>query len=147
MAKSRKKSRVSKGRLFSLRNYYLRVVVVITAIILLASFYVYQRVWVRNLVSEIESLEEQNEAGTKELLQLRQQWMAAASIASVEQRIKDLQLGLRPTLPDQNLVLRVLDDNNSGRYSGIVKALEKIKTHIPVVAPSNADAEELFEDK
>lgn len=129
------------------RDIYPKIALVFLGIIVMASFYVYQRVWVRNLILEVEQLEEQNETAAMELHQIRQDWMAASSIANMEARIKDFRLRMRPTLPDQNLALEVLSDNDLGRYAGLMKALEKIKTHIPVVSPNEAGAKELFEDK
>ena len=114
---------------------------------MVASFYVYQRVWVRNLVAEIELLEIRNDEVSLEMGKVQRDWVAASSITNLEQRIKDMKLQLRPTLPDQNLLVEAMDDNYTGRFEGIVKALGKLKSNIPVVAPSEADAEELFEDK
>jgi cell division protein FtsL len=145
MVRSRKRRVPLTGRQGPVRGIYLRIALMLMAVIIVASFYVYQRVWVRNLVTEIEELEEQNDKATLRLNRLREKWMAASSITSIEEKIKELGSRLRPTLPDQNLVVRPLEDGHVGRYSGLLKALRKIKTHMPVVGPNEADAEQLFE--
>jgi len=127
-----------------LGNRYLRLVLLMMIIILVASFYVYQRVWVRNLVTEIEELEEQNETAEHHLSNLKVEWAAASSIAGIEESIESMRLGLKPTRPSQNLVVQPPADMGGGRYAGMLKALEKLKGSIPIVAPSEAEAQRLF---
>lgn len=127
-----------------LANRYLRLVLLMMIVILVASFYVYQRVWVRNLITEIEELEEQNETAGRHLNSLKAEWAAASSIAGIEESIESMQLGLKPTKPSQNLMVQPPADIDGGRYAGMLKALEKLKGSIPIVAPSEAEAQRLF---
>ena len=115
------------------------------AIVLICSFYVYQRVWVRNLVSEIESLQKNNLTAGQHLSRLQSQWAAASSIVEVEARIDNLKLRLRPTRPSQNLVLRPAGTGGDSRFTGLQNAWNKVKRHLPLVTPSEAGAEELFD--
>lgn len=117
------------------------------AVVLVCSFYVYQRVWVRNLVSEIETIQKKNLIAGQQLSRLQSQWAAASSIIEIEARIDNLKLKLRPTRPSQNLVLRPDGDRSDSRFAGLNNAWNKVKRHLPLVAPSEAGAEELFDTK
>ncbi len=127
-----------------IRDRYIRIVAVSLVIIAVASFYVYQRVWVRQLVSEIERLEARNAAASRYTATLEAQWKTSSSIGALERRITELNLGLRPTLPDQNFVLTP-PQTSEDRFAGFVNALEKLTRHLPVISTNEAGAEELFD--
>ena len=127
------------------RNRYIRITALSLIIVGAASFYVYQRVWVRNLVAEIESLEKQNETAQEHLSTIKSEWVAASSIVQIESSIGSLRLGLQPTKPVQNFTLRPKSDWERSRYAGLVKALDKLQKNIPLVTSNEADAGELFD--
>jgi hypothetical protein len=127
------------------RNRYIRMVWMILVIVTVASFYIYQRVWVRRLVGEIELLQEENGQARQSLADLKSDWMTASSIANVEAMVGTLNLGLEPTKPLQNYTLRPRPDRWQSRYSGLLKAFEKLKGNIPLVSSNEADARELFD--
>lgn len=129
------------------RNRYLRITAVSLIIVGAASFYVYQRVWVRNLVAEIENLEKQNETAKENLSTIKSEWVAASSIAQIESEIGDLRLGLEPTKPVQNFTLRPKSGWEQSRYAGLIRALDKLHKNIPLVTSNEADAGELFDTK
>jgi cell division protein FtsL len=128
-------------------NRYLRIVGVIVVIVVVASFYIYQRVWVRNLVDEIGQLQQRNDQARENLAMVRSEWMAASSIANVETLVGEMKLGLKPTRPSQNFTLSPDREQNLNRYTGLVRAFEKLTNNIPLVSSNEADAGELFEDK
>lgn len=128
-------------------NRYLRLGAIIMIIIAATSFYIYQRVWVRNLITEVENLQERNEHARQQMAVLRSQWMSATSIASIETAIAERKLALEPTKPAQNMVLRPPQEWNDGRYAGLMKALDKFIDHMPLIRSSEADAHELFQEK
>jgi hypothetical protein len=111
----------------------------------MASFYIYQRVWVRNLITEVEALGKKNEIAQKRLAILKSEWMLASSISKIEATVDSLHLGLKPTSPSQNLALRPQSGWRNSRYAGLIEALKKLKGGIPLVSPNEADAKELFE--
>lgn len=126
---------------------YLRIIAAILLIVTVASFYIYQRVWVRNLDARIKNLESKNEKIWECRARLEARWMAASSIAGVETAIDKFGLDLRPTKPSQNRDLPVSPDRTGGRLAGLVNALEKLKENIPILSPNDAEAEQLFETK
>lgn len=133
-----------KGRLWE--NRYVRIIGSLVIIVMVASFYIYQRVWVRNLVSEIQELRDQNELAAQRLAELRTEWTEASSIASLETRIEAMGLGLQPTKPSQNLALSP-PSRMSGRYAGLLTALEKLGSNLPLVTSNEAEADQLFEQE
>ena len=139
----RKRSRKEK----LLGNPYLRLGALTVLVIIISSFYIYQRVWVRSLISEVEDLQAQNESAGLLCSQLESQWMTATSISAIETRIKADKLGLRPTTPTQNLVLEPNAGYDRGRYAGLLNALDKLKSNIPLVTSSEAEAGQLFESE
>jgi hypothetical protein len=128
-------------------NRYVRIVGVIVVIVVVASFYIYQRVWVRNLVDEIGQLQQRNDQARENLALVRTGWMAASSITNVETLVGEMKLDLKPTRPSQNFTLSPDREQNLNRYTGLVRAFEKLTNNIPLVSSSEADAGELFEDK
>ena len=126
---------------------YVRVVGIILVIVTVASFYIYQRVWVRNLVGEISRLEDHNETAGLYLAAVKSEWMAASSMSNIEIRINDLKLDLIPSIPSQNYTLSPPNDQGRSRYAGLVKAFESLKGNIPLVSSNEADASELFDAK
>jgi hypothetical protein len=129
------------------QNRYFRIVSIIVIIVAVASFYIYQRVWVRNLVAENKLLEARNGRTLEHLAALKSDWMAASSISNVEILVAELHLQLEPTSPTQNFTLRPDESCRRSRYAGLVKALEKLKGNIPLVSPNEADAGVLFKGK
>lgn len=130
-----------------LRNRYLQIAALAGLVIMISSFYIYQRVWVRNLIAEIEDIQTKTEIAEIERGKLKSQWMASSSIIAIENRIKDRKLDLMPTRPSQNLVLRPGDRADRSRYAGLLKALEKLKTNFPLVSSNEAEAGQLFESE
>lgn len=128
------------------QNRHIRIVGIIVMVVAVASFYIYQRVWVRNLVEEIERLQDRNQRAGEDMAAVKSEWMAASSIANIETRIGELRLHLTPTRPSQNFILRPLGGQESNRYSGLMKAFEKLKGSIPLVS-NEADASELFDEE
>lgn len=126
-------------------NQYIRIVGIILIIVTVASFYIYQRVWVRGLVDDIEQLEQQNDRAKEFLTDIKSDWMAASTITNIETRMGELRLGLKPTKPSQNYTLRPRQDQERSRYAGLMKAFEKLKGNIPLVSSNEADAGELFD--
>lgn len=129
------------------KNRYLRIVGLIMVITLIASFYIYQRVWVRRLVAEVEDIRDRTEEARLHLTTLKAEWVSASSIAGIEAAVDSLRLGLRPTIPAQNYVIRPQSDWEKGRYAGLIRALEKLRGNIPLVAPSEAEANQLFDNE
>jgi hypothetical protein len=138
-----------------LRNRYLRVVAAIVIIVIASSFYVYQRVLVRRLIAENELIDKQTVQARLSLAGLERAWSHASSLASVETALDSLDINLRPTAPAQNLALpadlQPLDtirlEEETGRYAGLVKALDKLKSHVPVVTPAEAEAKGFLDQK
>jgi len=116
-------------------------------IIVATSFYIYQRVWVRNLITEVENLQERNEHARQLTAVLRSRWMSATSIASIESAISDRKLALEPTKPTQNMTLRSPREWDGGRYAGLMRALDKLVDHVPLIHSNKADASELFQEE
>ena len=139
-------------RLF--HNRYVRTVLLIILVVLISSFYVYQRIWVRRLVRENETIQKQTEQARLELANLQQDWAQASALASVESALQLLNLGLRPTLPTQNLSLpmEIIPDSakiqrDPGRYASLAKAIDKLKSHLPLVKTNEAEAKGITEGK
>ena len=130
-----------------LQNPYIRIVGAIVVVVAVASFYIYQRVWVRNLVEEIDGLQNRNIRIGENLASIKSEWMAASSIANIEARIGEFRLALEPARPSQNFTLRPPAGGESDRYAGLIKAFEKLKGSIPLVSSNEADAGELFEEE
>jgi hypothetical protein len=147
MARTRKYTRRPKRSRSLWRNRYLRLVGLLVIIITMSSFYIYQRVWVRNLVAEVDQLKQRNAEARNDLAALKTEWGKASSLGSLEEAIEAFKLDLRPTEPTQNLALRRPSDLGGGRYSGVLNAVKKLVQNIPLVTSSQADAGQLFEDK
>ncbi len=146
MARRRSYRRRQTGRMERWwSNRYLQLGAVIMIIIGATSFYIYQRVWVRNLVSEVEDLQRRNETAMQQTAMLRSRWMSATSIASVEKAIAERKLALEPTKPTQNMALRPPQEWDDRRYAGLIRALDKIFEHVPLIQSNKADAHELFQ--
>jgi cell division protein FtsL len=124
---------------------YLQVVTLILIIIAVASFYIYQRVWVRSLVEEIDQLRELNKTTEEKTAILRVEWMAASSIANTESAAEGMNLGLAPTRPSQNFVIQPEVEWEKDRYAGLAKAWEKLRGSIPLVKTNEAQAGQLFQ--
>lgn len=138
--------RLQPKRLF--RDRYLGIIVFILVVVLISSFYIYQRVWVRKLISEIARTEARNDSARQVLSGFKAEWVTASSIVNVEADIQRSQLGLMPTKPTQNLALPlVFEKENPGRYAGFIKAMEKLKDNLPMVQTNQAEAQQLFEAK
>jgi hypothetical protein len=120
---------------------------IIVILVTVASFYIYQRVWVRNLVAENKMMEARNDRTREHLAALKSEWMKATSISNLEILVAKLDLELEPTSPSQNFTLRPDGGRERSRYAGLVKALEKLKGSIPIVSPNEADAGVLFKGK
>ena len=133
----------TSGRIPSGR--YLRIISLILIITAVASFYIYQRVWVRGLVEEIDQLRELNKAAEQKTAMLRVEWMAASSIANVEAAATAMNLGLAPTRPSQNLVIQPEVEWEKDRYAGMMKAWEKLRGSIPLVKSNEAQAGQLYQ--
>jgi cell division protein FtsL len=129
------------------RDPYVRIGGAILIIIVAASFYIYQRVWVRSLIAETEQLQKRNEQIRQQTSLLRSEWMSATSIASLETTIAEKGLALEPTKPTQNMALRPRPEWEGGRYEGLLKALEKLAGHVPLVRSNEAEASQLFQDE
>jgi len=129
------------------QNRYVRILGLIVIVVTVASFYIYQRVWVRNLVEEVEKLQDRNQRAGDYLATVESDWMAASSIANIETKIGELRLAMEPTRPSQNFTLRPLAEQEYDRYAGLIKAFEKLKGNIPLVSSNEADASELFDEK
>lgn len=126
----------------------------IVVIIFVSSFYIYQRVWVRRLISQNDRIQRQTEQARLNLAGLERQWAQASSLTSVEAALEAQDLPLRPTAPSQNLILQPPTGPDStapaadpGKYAGLVKALDKLKSHLPVVTDNEANAEDTGRDK
>jgi cell division protein FtsL len=142
-----------------IRERYLRIFGVIILIIAVSSVYIYQRVWVRNLVVDIGKIEKRNEAAQDHLAKLEAEWLTASSIAKVEEFIEVNQLHLGPTKPAQNLALEAppLPDTlmvagrnaDQSRFAGLTTAMDKLKSNLPAVEvkPNQLEAGQLFEKK
>jgi len=128
-------------------NIYIRIVGFLVIIVTIASFYIYQRVWVRNTLEEIEQLRDRNEKAREQVVALKSDWMAASSLANVEHLIEDFRLKMVPTTPARNFTLTPRWPRGQNRFAGLIKAFEKLKGNIPLVSPSEADASELFRKK
>lgn|GEM_PF-2233054 len=146
--------RRSEPPLQFLRNRYVRTVLLIMAVILVSSFYVYQRVWVRRLVQENETIQKQTDQARLYLARLQEEWARASSLTNLEAALQTLNLDLKPTLPTQNhaLPLDVAPDTcktqvDPGRYASLTKAIEKLKSHLPLVTPTEAEAKGISEGK
>jgi len=132
------------------RNRYLRLVSIILIITAVASFYIYQRVWVRNLVAEIDRMRNRNERAMQQVAALKTDWTTATALSNVELTVQTMGLGLRPTRPSQNFIISTIvkeKDVEEGRYAGLVKALGKLKGNFPTVTTNEADAKELFQTR
>jgi len=130
-----------------LKDRYLSILGVIILVTAISSFYIYQRIWARNLMTEIDTLQSQTDLAREHLSGLESRWMAASSIAGIEERLEDRKLSLRPTQPAQHLALypeRLLDHS---RYAGLLQALDKLKSNMPLLSPNEAEAQQLFEDQ
>lgn len=132
---------------------FLRLIGITLLAILISSFYIYQRVWVRTMVATNEKLEKRNDVTRQRLAQLEAAWMTASSLGSIETAILDGELLLEPTKPSQNFVVQVVlpaapvSEKPEGPYAGLSKALGKIKQNMPMVESVEAEAEPLFKTK
>lgn len=132
---------------------FLRLIGITLLVIMVSSFYIYQRVWVRTMVAYNEKLEKRNDLTRQRLAQLEAAWMTASSLGSVETAIMDGQLGLEPTKPSQNFTVQAVlpappvPEAPDGPYAGLAKALGKLKQNMPMVEPAQAEAQPLFETK
>jgi cell division protein FtsL len=127
-------------------NRYIRIVGIIMVVVMVASVYIYQRVWTRNLSEEIDELQKQNDRTREHLVALKSDWIATSSISNVEIRLEELDLKLKPTRPSQNFTLRPDAGREPSRYAGLVKALESLKGSISLVS-NEADARILFDEE
>lgn len=141
-----RRSRAVRSRRFW-ENRYVIIVAGILVIVATASFYIYQRVWVRNMIAQIEVMQQRNEAARQQMGMLKSEWVAASSIASVEMTIAKRRLALEPTKPTQIMALVPPQEWHRNRYAGLWRALEKIAEHMPFVRTNEAEAKELFEDQ
>ncbi len=139
-----RRSRSRRSRRFW-ENRYVMIVAVIVVIVAAASFYIYQRVWVRNMIAEIERMQERNEDARQQMGLLKSKWVAASSIASIETAVAKAKLALEPTKPTQIMALRPSHELEPGRYAGVWRAIVKITEHIPFIKTNEAQANELFE--
>ena len=130
------------------RNRYVRIVTFILVVTGIASLYIYQRVWVRDLVQDIDRLQERNDRTRFHLARLKSEWTLASSISGVEAAIVQMNLALEPTRPYQNLVLTPPPREVSpDKYAVLMKALEKFRGHLPIVKTTEAQAGQLFKAK
>lgn len=127
------------------QNRYVLIVAVIAVIVSAASFYIYQRVWVRNMIAEIEAMQQRNEDARLQLGILKKEWVSASSISSIETAVADRKLALEPTKPTQIMALRPPQEWQPGRYEGLWRAIVKLADHMPLIKTNEAQAEELFE--
>lgn len=125
-------------------NALARIIISALILISLASFYIYQRVWVRRLDSEISLLRDRNERVERRLAELKKELAGATSITGLEKNIAEMKLGLCPSTPAQNIAVRMMA-LDSDRYTGLFKALDKLKEGIPLITPNEAEANQLFE--
>jgi hypothetical protein len=132
---------------------FLRLIGITLLAIMISSFYIYQRVWVRTMVGYNEKLEKRNDVTRQRLAQLEAAWMTASSLGSIEAAIQDGQLGLEPTKPSQNFTVQAVlpaapvPEKPEGPYAGLAKALGKLKQNMPTVEPAQAEAQPLFKTK
>ncbi|NMC44497.1 MAG: hypothetical protein GYA46_11315 [candidate division Zixibacteria bacterium] len=132
---------------------FLRLIGITLLAILISSFYIYQRVWVRTMVAYNEKLEKRNDVTRQRLAQLEAAWMTASSLGSIETAILDGGLGLEPTKPSQNFVVQAVlpvvpsPEKPDGPYTGLATALGKLKQNMPIVESAEAEAEPLFKTK
>jgi cell division protein FtsL len=139
-----RRSRLARRRRVP-ENRYVIIVAVILIIVATASFYIYQRVWVRNMIAEIEVMQQRNEDARQQMGLLRSQWVASSSIASIETAVAERKLALEPTRPTQIMALVPPQEWQPGRYAGLWRALVKIVEHVPVVRTNEAEAKQIFE--
>lgn len=142
----RTKKRTSRKNNLPL-NRFVRIIIFTLTIVSLASVYIYQRVWVRELDDEIKELQKKNELAEEFLSELKIEWIEASTLVNVENAISEHKLGLQPTMPNQNLVVSPLMNQEQGRFAGFFKAVDKLKDGIPFIAPSEAEANQIFEAK
>ncbi|MEE9442780.1 MAG: hypothetical protein V3V99_08945 [candidate division Zixibacteria bacterium] len=128
-------------------NRFVRLILFTLTVVFLASVYIYQRVWVRELDNEIKKLQKKNELAEEFLSELKIDWIEASTLINVEKAIAVHKLGLQPTMPHQNLIVNPVLYEDRGRYAGFFKAFDKLKEGIPFIAPSEAEANQLFEVK
>jgi cell division protein FtsL len=121
------------------RSRYIRLLALLAVVIVVCSFYIYQRVWVRDLLDEVKTLEDQNEMLLRETADLESSWARASSLRSIENLIADRQLGLTPAEPSQYLALVPLQEV-PGRFDGFRAALRKLRDNLPIVSSSRAEA-------
>ncbi|MFH1698963.1 MAG: hypothetical protein ABIE07_00110 [Candidatus Zixiibacteriota bacterium] len=128
-------------------NRFVRLIFLTLTIVSLASVYIYQRVWVRELDDEIKELQKKNELAEGFLSELKIDWIEASTLINVEKTIAVHKLGLEPTMPHQNLVVNPALNEDRGRFAGFFTAFDKLKEGIPFIAPSDAEANQLFEEE
>ena len=126
---------------------YVRIIVISLIVVTLASFYIYQRIWVRQLDATNRQLQERNEVARDHLMSLKDAWVSQSTLAAVEESLSRWQLKLRPTLPPQNLTLTPGSSMTTGRYAELVRALEKLKENMPLIGTTEAEANQLFESQ
>ncbi len=126
------------------------VPIVVGAAILmgLASFYIYQRVWVRSLISDIDQLRDTNQSARLVASDLRARWMSASSLKTIEEILVASKMDLRPTPPVRNLSLKPdMTVTSSSRFAGLSRAMEKIRKSVPLISTNDADAGEIFKQR
>jgi hypothetical protein len=128
-------------------NRFVRIILFTLTIVSLSSVYIYQRVWVRELDDEIKELQKKNELAEEFLSELKIDWIEASTMINVEKAITEYKLGLQPTMPHQNLVVNPSLNEDQGRFAGFFKAFDKLKDGIPLIGPSEAEANQIFEVK
>ncbi len=139
-----RRSRSARSRRFW-HNRYVGIVAVIAVIVAASSFYIYQRVWVRNMIAEIETMQQRNEDARMQMGVLKGEWVSASSIASIETAVAERKLALEPTKPTQIMALRPPQEWQPGRYDGLWRAIVKLAEHMPLITTNEAKADELFE--
>jgi hypothetical protein len=126
-------------------NKFARIILFSLIIVIIASFYIYQRVWVRKLDSENKELKKRNLLAEQYLNDLRKEWVEISTMKNVEELVAEFKLDLRPTSPAQNFVIypdQIVEDKE---YAGLERALKKLKDGLPKIAPSEAEAKQLID--
>lgn len=124
--------------------------IVVGAVILmgLSSFYIYQRVWVRSLITEIDQLKATNQTAHLVSSDLRAKWMSASSLKTIEEILLASKTNMRPTPPARNLSLKPdMTTTSSGRFAGLSRAMEKIRKSVPLLSTNDAEAGEIFKQR
>lgn len=139
-----RRSRRTRSRRFW-ENRYVIIVAGILVVVATASFYIYQRVWVRNMIVQIEVMQQRNEDARQQMGILKSEWVAASSITSIETTVAEHRLALKPTNPTQIMALVPPREWHRSRYAGLWRALEKLAQNMPFMRTNEAEAKELFD--